>query len=117
MVDASFIRPRRRKQFAQRTDELLFASWFIFHQWERANIYDVSLGERMAKGKHEENQCRAKSLREKTDSLRHKNQPHSIREPNKSASSAGVGMFSKDYNSTQVHSNDGKSFPGERQAC
>ena len=59
----------------------------------------------------------AKSLREKTDSLRHKNQPHSIREPNKSASSAGVGMFSKDYNSTQVHSNDGKSFPGERQAC
>ena len=42
----------------------------------------------------------AKSLREKNDCLRQKNQPHSIREPNKSASSAGVGMFSKDYNST-----------------
>ena len=44
----------------------------------------------------------AKSVRDKSENnVRHKYQPHSIREPNKSASSSGVGMFAKDYNTVQ----------------
>ena len=38
-----------------------------------------------------------KTVRDKSGDVRHKYQPHSIREPNKSASSSGVGMFAKDY--------------------
>lgn len=44
----------------------------------------------------------AKSVRDKSDNVRHKYPPHSIREPNKSASSSGVGMFSKDYSTAQT---------------
>lgn len=37
------------------------------------------------------------TYRDKSDNTRTKYQQHSIREPNKSASSSGVGMFTKDY--------------------